>query len=169
MKKFYKNEPGVHRWLRVPPTEKYNRTQTSTITVAIIDPDKKFNYKMNRNEVSRQYTCSSGKGGQNVNRRSTAVQLTHIPTGIQVKVQDTRNQAKNEEIAWVRLEEKLIKIEEDKFNIIYSQNRFDQIGSHDRSDKRRTIRIKENIVVDHITGSKCQFTDFSRGKIELLR
>ncbi len=103
---------------------------------------------MNRNEVDRQYTRSSGSGGQNVNRRSTCVQLTHKPTGMSVKCQDTRDQHKNEEIAWIRLEEKLKSIEEEKWNKKVYQNRLNQVGSGSRSDKKRSYRIKEDLVID---------------------
>lgn len=103
-----------------------------------------------------------------MNRRSTAVQLTHLPTGIQVKCQDTRNQAKNEEIAWLRLEEKILEVERLKFESEVYRNRFDQIGLSERSDKRRTFRIKEDLVIDHITGKKTTFTNISKGRIELL-
>jgi peptide chain release factor 1 len=154
--------------LRIPPTEKRGRTQTSIVTVAIVDPNNKLKFDFNRNEVDRQYTRSSGSGGQNVNRRSTCVQLTHIPTGIQVKCQDTRDQYKNEEIAWQRLEERLKLIEEEKWNQKVYQNRLEQVGSGSRSDKKRSYRIKEDLVIDHETGKQCSFKDFSRGKLELL-
>ena len=116
----------------------------------------------------RQYTCSGGKGGQNVNRRSTCCQLTHTPTGIQVKVQDSREQGKNEEIAWKRLEDKIKEIEEQKHNDKIYSDRFDQVGNSSRSVKKRSYRLKENMVIDFITDKRCSFKDFSRGRIELL-
>ena len=154
--------------MRVPPTEKRGRTQTSIITVAIIDPNDQFKFNLNRSEVDRHFTRSSGKGGQHINKVSSCVVLTHNPSGIQVKCQDTRDQKKNEELAWIRLEDKLKSIEEDKFNKKVYKNRFDQIGNSDRSDKRRSYRVKEDCVVDHITGKSCTFKEFSRGRIELL-
>ena len=168
VKSLFKNESGPHRWLRIPPTEKRGRTQTSIITVALTDPDDKLDFRFNRNEVIKQYTRSSGKGGQNVNRRSTCVQLTHVPTGIQVKCQDQRDQSKNEELAWIRLEDKLRVIHDDTQSKTIYQNRFDQVGTGSRSDKKRSYRIKENLVVDHETGKTCTFTDFLKGRIDLL-
>lgn len=154
--------------MRVPPTEKYNRTQTSTITVAIIDPSIQFEFQLDRSQVDKKYVRSSGAGGQHINKTSSCCQLTHIPTGIQVKCMDSRDQKKNEEIAWIRLEEKLKSIEKEKFEQKIYQNRFDQVANSGRSDKKRSYRIKEDLVLDHVTGKKCTFKEFSRGRIELL-
>lgn len=94
--------------------------------------------------------------------------MTHIPTGIQVKCQEERDQKKNEDLAWSRLESKILEIEKVKFNDKIYSNRFDQIGNSERSDKRRSFRIKDDIVIDHITGKSCSFKEFNKGKIELL-
>lgn len=154
--------------MRIPPTEKYNRTQTSIITVAILDPTNVFVYSLNRLDVRRQFTRSRGKGGQHVNKTSSCCVLTHIPTGIQVRCEDTRVQAKNEEIAWERLYQKLKSIEEDKFNRGQYINRNEQVGTGARGTKRRTYRIKDNLVIDHITGKQASFRDIQKGKLVLL-
>lgn len=137
------------------------------ISVAINIPEI-FNFELDRSNVRKQYIRSSGKGGQHVNKVSTCVQLTDSKTGIQVKVQDTRNQKENEEIAWKRLEDKIKSIHSKKYFSKIEENRFDQIGYANRSDKKRTYRIKEDIVIDHITGKSCSYKDFSRGKLDLI-
>ena len=75
MKEFFKNESGSHRWVRIPPTEKYGRTQTSVITVAITDPNNKFQYNFDKNKVYKKYIRSGGNGGQNVNKVNTKVEV----------------------------------------------------------------------------------------------
>lgn len=154
--------------MRIPPTEKRGRTQTSIITVAIVDPNDKFNIKIDKSEFERKFIRSSKKGGQNVNKVSSCVQITHIPSGIQVKCQDTRDQWKNEEIAWSRIIDKITYIEKSKYDERISNDRFSQIGNSSRSDKKRSYRIKEDLVIDHETGKQCSFKDFSRGKLDLL-
>ena len=132
--------------------------------------EKETEFKLDRSLVIKNYIRSSKKaGGQNLNKVSSCVQLTHIPTGIQVKIQDTRDQCKNEIIAWNRLTEKL-KFIEDQKNYEKTMNlRNDQIGDGGRGGtKRRTYRLRDDNVTDHITGKNCRWKDILKGKIELL-
>ena len=133
-----------------------------------MNSDDKPEFKLDRNDVSICYTRSQGPGGQNVNKVSSCVQITHIPTGIQFKVQDTRDQNKNKEIAYQRLSDKLKYIEDQKNNNDNRNFRNDQIGEGGRGLKRRTYRLREDSVTDHITGKTCRWKDILRGKIELL-
>ncbi len=168
VKSHFRNESGSHRWLRVPPTEKRGRTQTSIITVAITNPSEKVDFQLDPNDVDIQYTRGQGNGGQHRNKVETCVIITHIPTGIQFKVQDDRSRFKNEEIAWKRLRDRLSTSAQEKFDKSESEKRYIQIGDGDRSNKKRTYRLKEDCVTDHITGKSCTFREFSKGRLELL-
>ena len=123
---------------------------------------------INKNDVERQYTCSGGKGGQNVNRRSTCVILLHKPTGIMVRSEESRTQGKNEEAAWIRLEEKLQNINDNLYKEEVKSDRFEQIGYGDRNDKRRTYRIVDGVVLDHLTNKRITTKDLYKGKIKSL-
>ena len=132
-------------------------------------PEEKSEYILDRSVVLKKYIRSQGPGGQHVNRTESCVQLTHIPTGFQVKCQDTRDQRKNEEIAYQRLSDKLKSIEDEKNYDKNRNNRNNQIGNGSRGCiKRRTYRIREDCVTDHITGKTCRWKDILKGKIELL-
>ena len=133
-----------------------------------MDPESPPTFVMNNNDIRKAYIRSSKKGGQNVNKVSSCVQLTHMPTGIQVKVQDTRDQYKNEEIAYKRLFDKLKVIDDAKKYEVIDNYRKDQIGEHGRGNKRRTYRLKEDLVIDHLTGKTCRWKDITKGRIESL-
>lgn len=134
-----------------------------------MNPDDQVSFELDMKSVNKQYIRSSKKGGQNVNKVSSCVQLTHKPTGLQVKVQDTRDQWKNEEIAISRLTDKLQKIYDMNKLSDRKNNRNSQIGTGNRGDlKKRTYRIKENIVIDHISGKSCSWKEILKGRLELL-
>lgn len=134
-----------------------------------MNPDDKVNIDFNKDDITKQYTCSRGKGGQNVNRVKTCVVLTHVPTGIMVRCEETRYQAKNEELAYKRLFEKISKIENGKHYEKVENERNSQFGEFGRGNKRRTYRLKDDIIIDHITGKQCRWKDILKGRIELLK
>jgi protein subunit release factor A len=126
------------------------------------------NFFLNRNEVRRIFTRGTGAGGQHKNTTDSCVILTHIPTGIEVKI-DGRNQHQNEREAWIILEERLRSKYVDELSNQLDDDRNSQIGGGERGNKKRTYRVKDNLVVDHITGRKAQLRDIIRGRIELLK
>jgi len=138
------------------------------VTVAVMNQNTNQSITIDKNDVERQYTCSGGKGGQNVNRRSTCVILLHKPTGTIVRSEESRTQGKNEEAAWKRLEEKLQKINDNQYTDEVKSVRFDQIGYGDRNDKRRTYRIVDGFVLDHVTDKRISVKDLYKGKIKTL-
>lgn len=114
------------------------------------------------------FSRGTGAGGQHKNKVSTSVFLKHTPTGIVVKCEDGRSQHQNREVAWKLLKEKLLEIETKKLEGNITENRRSQIGAGERSDKRRTYREKDDLVVDHISNKSMRLKDVWKGKIQLL-
>ena len=133
-----------------------------------MDENSSPKFVLNRNEVERKYTCSGGKGGQNVNRRSTCVILIHKPTGIIVRSEENRTQGKNEEAAWKRLEEKLSEINNGAVGEKIKETRFNQIGYGNRNDKIRTYRIQDGYVTDHNSDKRITVKELYKGNIKML-
>jgi peptide chain release factor 1 len=142
-------ESGVHRVQRVPATEAQGRVHTSTATVAVLPEAKEVDLVIRPEDIRVDVCRSGGPGGQGVNTTDSAVQLTHLPTGLIVRCQDGRSQTKNKEKAMQvlrsRLLEKKIADEEAK----YAEHRKSQIGNGDRNEKIRTYNFPDNRLTDH--------------------
>ncbi|MEY4440993.1 MAG: peptide chain release factor 1, peptide chain release factor 1 [Candidatus Parcubacteria bacterium] len=142
-------ETGVHRVQRIPKTESKGRVHTSTASVAILPMRKKTKITLRPEDLEIETSRSGGKGGQNVNKVETAVRIVHKPTGFDVRSTAQRSQIKNKETALAiltaRVEQHYEQIEEAK----YSNERKEQIGTSDRSEKIRTYNFPQNRITDH--------------------
>jgi peptide chain release factor 1 len=145
----YKNEAGVHRVQRVPKTEKSGRIHTSTISVAVIKKATEKDIKINPADLRIEFFRSSGPGGQNVNKRETAVRIIHLPTGTVVTAQTERGQESNKQSALSILRSKVLEETRRKEDVKAQAERRSQIGSADRSEKIRTYNFPQSRITDH--------------------
>jgi len=129
--RFMKYESGVHRVQRVPATETQGRIHTSTVTVAVMPEAEEVDVELKAEELHIQATRSGGPGGQHVNTTDSAVQITHLPTGLQVKCQDGRSQTQNKEKGMEILRTKLFEMKQREEAEKYSAQRRSLIGSGD--------------------------------------
>ena len=143
------HEAGVHRVQRIPTTEKAGRVHTSTASVALLAKAEKSQLQINPADIEVEFTGSSGPGGQNVNKRQTAVRVTHKPSGLVVLSQTSRNQQKNRESAMALLEAKLLQQKQEEEQKEVSGERKAQIGTADRSEKIRTYNFPQDRITDH--------------------
>lgn len=142
-------ETGVHRIQRVPETEKMGRVHTSTASVAILPIRKKSKMEINPADLEVEFSRAGGKGGQNVNKVETAVRIVHKPTGIDVRSTSERSQAKNRDVAMGILTAKLEALHEEQEAKKYANERKQQIGTGDRSEKIRTYNFPQGRITDH--------------------
>lgn len=162
-------ESGVHRVQRVPETESSGRIHTSTISVAILPEVEDVDVKIDPKDIVMEAYRSSGPGGQNVNKVSSAVRLRHIPSGIVVATQTERSQLKNRDSAMRQLKSKLYQAQLEAQTKEMGDLRRGQIGTGGRSEKIRTYNFPQSRVTDHrVKKSWFNIVEIMNGKIETV-
>ena len=162
-------ESGVHRVQRVPVTEQQGRVHTSAATVAVLPEAEDVDIKIEDKDLRIDVFRSGGPGGQSVNTTDSAVRVTHLPTGLEVKCQDQKSQLQNKikalEILRSRLLDRMVAEQEAK----RARERRAQVGTGDRSQKIRTYNFPQNRVTDHrIHYTAHDLSEVMNGKLDDL-
>jgi len=159
-------ESGTHQVKRVPATETQGRIHTSTATVAVMPEPEEVEVTIDPDDVQESITTAQGPGGQNVNKVATAVHLIHRPTGIEVRMQETKSQTQNRVKAWQLLRARIYERQRAEAAAKRSELRNSLIGTAGRAEKIRTYRAKEAIVVDHRLGETFPLATILAGELE---
>ena len=147
-----KFESGAHRVQRVPQTETQGRIQTSAATVAVMPEAEEVELELDPKGLRIDTFRASGAGGQHINKTSSAIRVTHLPTGTVVECQDQRSQRENKERALKVLRSRLLQQKQEAYDQEYNAKRQSQVGSGDRSERIRTYNFPQGRVTDHRIG-----------------
>ena len=147
-----KYESGVHRVQRVPETETQGRIHTSTATVAVMPQAEEVDFALDMKDLRIDTFRSSGAGGQHINKTSSAIRVTHIPTGTVVECQNERSQFQNKDKALEILRSRLLAQKQKEQQDAINAQRQGQVGTGDRSEKIRTYNFPQDRCTDHRIG-----------------
>ena len=147
-----KYESGVHRVQRVPETETQGRIHTSTATVAVMPQAEEVDFALDMKDLRIDTFRSSGAGGQHINKTSSAIRVTHLPTGTVVECQNERSQFQNKDKALEILRSRLLAQKQKEQQDAINSERQGQVGTGDRSEKIRTYNFPQDRCTDHRIG-----------------
>ena len=150
---YLKSEKGVHRLVRISPFNAQGKRQTSFVSLDVMpDIEEDLDIEINPEDLRIDTYRSSGAGGQHINKTSSAIRITHLPTGTVVECQDERSQYKNKDKALKVLKSRLLKEKQDKQASEIAANRKSQVGTGDRSERIRTYNYPQGRLTDHRIG-----------------
>src|SRR2546427_5665719 len=162
-------ESGVHRVQRIPETETQGRRHTSAATVAVLPEAEDVDVKIEDKDLRIDVFRSGGPGGQSVNTTDSAVRVTHLPTGLEVKCQDQKSQLQNKIKALEILRSRLLDRRIAEQEAARARERRAQVGTGDRSQKVRTYNYPQNRVTDHRIGyTTHNLADVMQGELDDL-
>jgi len=157
----FSNESGGHRWQEFQ--DRHDRVHTSTITVAVMPEPPATAVAVRESDIEVSFCRGAGKGGQNRNKRDTVAVIKHTPTGLTVRAESERSQHANRETAMRLLRARLWQAEIGRSASSRAADRKAQVGCGARGDKRRTLQVQHDRVVDHLTGRKWRYRDYEKG------
>ncbi len=162
----FRFESGGHRVQRVPSTETQGRIHTSAATVAVLPEAEDVDIDIKDEDLRIDTMRSSGPGGQSVNKTSSAVRITHLPTNTVVSCQDEKSQHKNRAKGMRILRARLFEAERDRVHSERAAARKSQVGTGDRSARVRTYNFPQNRVSDHRLSQNFSLEQIVAGRMD---